>query len=238
MAKIIKLENVSKVYETGKIKLKAVDKVNLEIDEGEFTALAGPSGSGKTTLLNLMGCIDTPSEGKIFYRDIEIESLNDKELTNLRRDNIGFIFQTFNLIPVLTAFENVAFPLDILKHPSAEVKEKVENLLEKVGLKDYIHHKPNEMSGGQQQRVAIARALIKEPDIILADEPTANLDSHNAQEILELMQKLNSETKTVFVFSTHDNLVMDFSKRLIHLHDGKIQDITNKTSQNTNYEDK
>ena len=221
---IAKLENVHKVYHIGKIDFPALRGISFSVEEGEFLSIAGPSGSGKTTVLNLVGCLDKPSRGNIFLDDKDITALPTSKLADVRRKNIGFVFQTFNLIPVLTAMENVEFPLILQgQHESKARRQLVEEILTEVGLKDFIHRRPNEMSGGQQQRVAVARALVKKPKLVLADEPTANLDSVTGEEILQLMLELNQKTSTTFVFSTHDKMVMDFARRIIRLRDGKIE---------------
>jgi len=221
---IAKLENIHKVYHIGKIDFPALRGISFSIEEGEFLSIAGPSGSGKTTVLNLLGCLDKPSQGKIFLEEKDITALPTAKLADVRRKNIGFIFQTFNLIPVLTAMENVEFPLILEgQHDTKERHRLTEEILTEVGLKDFLHRRPNEMSGGQQQRVAVARALVKKPKLVLADEPTANLDSVTGQEILELMLELNQKTSATFVFSTHDKMVMDFARRIIRLRDGKIE---------------
>ncbi len=221
---IAKLENVHKVYHIGKIEFPALRGISFSVEKGEFLSIAGPSGSGKTTVLNLVGCLDKPSRGKIFLDDKDITALPTSKLADVRRKNIGFVFQTFNLIPVLTAMENVEFPLILEgQHASKERRQLVEEILTEVGLKDFLHRRPNEMSGGQQQRVAVARALVKKPKLVLADEPTANLDSVTGEEILQLMLELNQKTSTTFVFSTHDKMVMDFARRIIRLRDGKIE---------------
>ncbi len=221
---IAKLENIHKVYHIGKIDFPALRGISFSVEEGEFLSIAGPSGSGKTTVLNILGCLDKPSRGKIFLEDKDITALPTSKLADVRRKNIGFVFQTFNLIPVLTALENVEFPLILEgRHESKERHRLTEEILTEVGLKDFIHRRPNEMSGGQQQRVAVARALVKKPKLVLADEPTANLDSVTGEEILQLMLELNQKTSTTFVFSTHDKMVMDFARRLISLRDGKIE---------------
>lgn len=221
---IAKLENIHKVYHIGKIDFPALRGISFSIEEGEFLSIAGPSGSGKTTVLNLLGCLDKPSQGKIFLEDKDITALPTAKLADVRRKNIGFIFQTFNLIPVLTAMENVEFPLILEgRHDTKERHRQTEDILTEVGLKDFLHRRPNEMSGGQQQRVAVARALVKKPKLVLADEPTANLDSVTGEEILQLMLELNQKTSTTFVFSTHDKMVMDFARRIIRLRDGKIE---------------
>jgi len=220
---LIRTTNVTKVYKTGKIEHPALNGIDLTISTGEFTAIAGPSGSGKTTLLNLLGCLDKPTQGDIVFKDINVNTLNPNQLSDLRNQYIGFIFQTFNLIPVLTAFENVEFPLLLRKgNTVASRKELVTTILEDVGLKDFMYKRPNEMSGGQQQRVAVARALVKKPKLILADEPTANLDSNIGNSIIENMKKLNLDYKISFIFSTHDKMVMDHATRLIIIKDGRI----------------
>jgi putative ABC transport system ATP-binding protein len=221
---IAELEKVHKIYHIGKIDFPALRGISFSIEEGEFLSIAGPSGSGKTTVLNLLGCLDKPSRGKIFLENRDITAFSTSKLADFRRRNIGFVFQTFNLIPVLTAMENVEFPLILEgRHDSKERRHVVEEILTEVGLKDFIHRRPNEMSGGQQQRVAVARALVKKPKLVLADEPTANLDSVTGEEILQLMLELNQKTSTTFVFSTHDKMVMDFARRIIRLRDGKIE---------------
>lgn len=221
---ILRMENISKIYNTNHISVNALSDFSLMIEQGEFFSLAGPSGSGKTTALNLIGCLDKPTKGKLYIDDLDVSSKSSSELAMLRRNDIGFIFQTFNLIPTLSAFENVELPL-ILKGNIKPVDRKntVENILTTVGLKDLIDRKPSDMSGGQQQRVAIARALVKEPKLILADEPTANLDSETGKSVLELMLQLNEEKGVTFIFSTHDPMVMDFAKRIVMLKDGKTQ---------------
>lgn len=217
------VEHVKKSYALGKTSVLALNDVSLEIKKGEFTAIAGPSGCGKTTLLNLIGCMDTPSEGDIKIDGIGISKLKDKELTRLRLDKIGFIFQSFNLISVLTVFQNVEFPLLIKGGmSSAQRKELVFDLLTKVGLSKYAANRSNELSGGQRQRVAIARALVTKPSVILADEPTANLDSQTGEAIMELMKQINEKEQTTFVFSTHDPAVMNRAHRVVKLKDGVI----------------
>ena len=221
---IAKLENIHKVYHIGKIDFPALRGISFSIEEGEFLSIAGPSGSGKTTVLNLLGCLDKPSQGKIFLEENDITALPTAKLADVRRKNIGFVFQTFNLITVLTAMENVEFPLILEgRHDTKERHRRTEDILTEVGLKDFLHRRPNEMSGGQQQRVAVARALVKKPKLVLADEPTANLDSVTGEEILQLMLELNQKTSITFVFSTHDKMVMDFARRIIRLRDGKIE---------------
>lgn len=220
---MIKVENVVRNYHAGETVVRALRGVSLQIKKGEFLSIAGPSGSGKTTLLNLIGCIDQMDGGEIFIKDEVISTMKKKEKTNFRRNNLGFIFQTYNLIPVLTSYENVAFVLSLLNLPEKEVKERTMAILKEVGLEGMEHRRPSRLSGGQQQRVAIARALVKNPEIILADEPTANLDSDTGREILELMKTMNEKYQTTFIFSTHDKMVMDYASRLIMLHDGQIK---------------
>jgi putative ABC transport system ATP-binding protein len=222
MDDLLRVEELKKDYKVGETIVHALRGVSTTVEKGEFTAIAGPSGSGKSTLLNLIGCLDKPTSGKVFINDEDISRYSKKELANIRRINIGFIFQTFNLIPVLTAFENVAFPLSLLGRDESGIKEDVNQMLSDVGLGGMENRYPRELSGGQQQRVAVARALVKEPAIVLADEPTANLDSNTGSEILDLMRELNENKGATFIFSTHDPMVMDRARRLINLHDGQI----------------
>jgi putative ABC transport system ATP-binding protein len=219
----IRIETVSKVYPLGKMEVHALKSIGLQISEGEFATIAGPSGCGKSTLLNLIGCMDTPSAGEIYIDDKPISKLRDRELTQLRLDKIGFIFQSFNLIPVLSVYQNVEFPL-LLKggFSSKERAKLVNSLIEEVGLKNQASQKSNELSGGQRQRVAIARALVTSPRIVLADEPTANLDSSTGEKIINLMKEINRSHKTTFVFSTHDPQVMNHANRIIKLKDGEV----------------
>jgi putative ABC transport system ATP-binding protein len=219
---VVEMVDLYKDYKVGKVLFPALRGINLKIEDGEFTAIAGPSGSGKTTLLNIIGCLDIPTKGDVLIDGTSITTLSTKEKAEFRKNELGFVFQTFNLIPVLTAYENVEMPLILVNMPAEEKKERVISILEEVGLSEFINRKSNEMSGGQQQRVAIARALVKKPSMVLADEPTANLDSMNAKEILSLMKELNKKKKTTFIFSTHDPLVMEFAERIIYLRDGKI----------------
>lgn len=198
---LYRIENLSKKYKLGKVIVNAVNNVSLNIEVGKFYTFIGPSGSGKSTLLNIMGLLDEPSEGKIFFYDKDISKLNDNMKCEIRNKNIGFIFQKYYLIPVLNVYENIEIPLlQNSKISKGERKDRIEQIIEEVGMKDYIKHKPNELSGGQQQRVAIARGLIMNPKVILADEPTANLDSKNSEEIIELMRKINRKNKTTFIF--------------------------------------
>jgi putative ABC transport system ATP-binding protein len=219
----IQLVNVKKEYPLGEVKVQALKNITLEIAPGEFTVIAGPSGSGKTTILNLIGCVDTATSGEVIVGGKNTSALDDDQLTDLRLHTLGFIFQSFNLIPVLNIFDNVEFPL-LLKDVMSvsERKDKVLYFIEKVGLKDYLKHRPAELSGGQRQRVAIARALVTQPQIILADEPTANLDSKTGQTIIDLMKEINVTEKTTFLFSTHDHSIMSQARRVIKLLDGEI----------------
>ncbi|MGH0053368.1 MAG: ABC transporter ATP-binding protein [Sphaerochaetaceae bacterium] len=219
---MISIEKVSRNYKTGETTVKALKKVSLTIEAGEFLSIAGPSGSGKTTLLNLIGCIDGLDEGEIYINDIPISTMNKVQKTTFRRNNLGFIFQTYNLIPVLSAYENVSFVLSLLDIPENEIKRRTYDVLREVGLEGMENRRPAKLSGGQQQRIAIARALVKNPQIILADEPTANLDSKTGEEILKLMKRMNEKYHTTFLFSTHDQMVMDYASRLVQLHDGAI----------------
>jgi putative ABC transport system ATP-binding protein len=226
---LVETKDLYKDYRIGKVLFPALRGISVKIANGEFTAIAGPSGSGKTTLLNIIGCLDVPSKGSVLIDGTDTSQLDSKQKATLRKNEIGFVFQTFNLIPVLTAYENVEIPLILLNLEKDKRKVAVTSILKEVGLVDFINRRPNEMSGGQQQRVAIARALVKNPTIVLADEPTANLDSTTAKEILGLMEELNKKHKTTFIFSTHDQLVMDFSRRTISLRDGRVAD--DKTKQ-------
>lgn len=224
---VIKTQNLTKTYNESKIPVKALQGVDLEINEGEFTAIVGPSGSGKSTLLNIIGGLDNPTEGSIEVDGKDITAMGENELIDFRLNNIGFVFQSYNLIPVLTAQENVEFIMLLQKVPKAEMRQRSEQLMEKVGLKDRLKNRPNELSGGQQQRVAVARALASRPKFILADEPTANLDSASTANLLDMMARMNKEEKATFVFSTHDQRVIDKARRIITLEDGKIvSDVT------------
>ena len=220
---LLELKKVKKIYQQGKISVPALRGVDLIVEEGEFTTIFGPSGSGKTTLLNMIGCLDTPTEGEIQLNRKRISELSKKDLAMTRRYHIGFIFQSYNLIPVLTAFENVEFAIRLMGNLSEkEIRGKVLKMLEEVGLKEKENRKPGELSGGEKQRVAIARALVKEPKIVLADEPTANLDSETAQDVIKNMVKMNEELGTTFIFSTHDLQIMEYARRFINLRDGLI----------------
>ncbi|MBI3813567.1 MAG: ABC transporter ATP-binding protein [Nitrospinae bacterium] len=219
---MVSLNGVTKDYRLGRTVVNAVKGIDLEINEGEFVSICGPSGSGKSTLLNLIGCLDMPTTGTIRIMGEDVSRLKDFALSKLRNNHIGFIFQMFNLIPVLTAYENVEYPLLIHGMKRKERQARVSRMLDEVGLNKFIKHKPDELSGGQRQRVAIARALVTNPKIVLADEPTANLDSQTGIEILELMKRINEEHKTTFIFSTHDPKVVRYAKRVYNITDGRI----------------
>jgi putative ABC transport system ATP-binding protein len=221
---VIQLENATKIYTVGEVETRALDGVNLSIDEGEFTALVGPSGSGKTTMLQLMGCLDMPNSGAVKINGRDVTRFNANQRADLRREMIGFIFQFFALVPVLSAYENVELPLLLNDAPTAERQERVLEMLEAVGLADRADHRPDQLSGGEQQRVAIARALGPHPVLVLADEPTANLDTANGKEAMEIMQRLNEQTGTAFIFATHDPRVMAFARRVVKLQDGRVVD--------------
>lgn len=237
---LVELKNVSKIYQMDTVQVKAVNDASFQINEGDFCAISGPSGSGKSTLLNIIGLTDLPSSGSVIlngidiYKDIDLSKTKniplsiDSKLTDLRRSFLGFIFQTFNLVPVLNVYENIELPLHLGDSPAVEKmspkerKEWVDFLIETVGLSDWKKHRPSELSGGQRQRVAVARALVTKCPIILADEPTANLDSKNGDQILSLMKKLNEELKTTFIFSTHDAKIVAMSNHVIKIHDGTV----------------
>jgi putative ABC transport system ATP-binding protein len=220
---VVELKDVKKYYMLGQTRVDALRGVSVAIARGEFLAIAGPSGSGKSTMLNMFGCIDLPSEGSIRIDGIETEKMSDKELTRYRRVKIGFIFQSFNLIPVLNVYENIEFPLLLQKTLSRdERRQRVTRAIEEVGLSDRIANKPSELSGGQRQRVAIARALVTRPLVVLADEPTANLDSETGRRIVELMRRINETDATTFIFSTHDEHIMGEARRIVRILDGRI----------------
>ena len=220
---MIAINEVHKEYIDGETHVRALRGVSLKIEGGEFLSIAGPSGSGKTTLLNIIGCIDSADRGDVDIDGDRVGGKNKKQLTEIRRAKIGFVFQSFNLIPVLTAYENVSMALSLLGVSDEENRERTMGLLAEVGLEGMEHRRPSRLSGGQQQRVAVARALVKDPLIVLADEPTANLDSETGEAILKLMQKINRNRGTTFIFSTHDQMVMDSADRLCRLHDGLIE---------------
>lgn len=220
---IAEAKNIHKEYHTGETTVKALKGVSISIEPGEFLSIAGPSGSGKTTMLNILGTLDSADEGELRIDNQDVATMDKRQRALFRREKIGFVFQTFNLIPVLTAYENVAFALDLLNLPDKEIRDRTMQILKDVGLEGMEDRKPSQLSGGQQQRVAVARALVKNPLLVLADEPTANLDSATGEAIIDLMQKLNKKYGTTFVFSTHDPMVMEHASRLIMLHDGLIQ---------------
>jgi putative ABC transport system ATP-binding protein len=219
---IIELQNVTRIYQVGQAETPALRGVALTIEEGEFTAIVGPSGSGKTTVLQMMGCLDRPTSGTVQVNGQDVTHLNDNQRADLRKGTIGFIFQFFALIPVLTAYENIELPLLLTGEKGNERRRRVNELLEAVGLSDRAHHRPDQMSGGEQQRVAIARALAIHPVLVLADEPTANLDTENGNQVMEIMQRLNEATGTTFVFATHDPRVIPFARRVVTLRDGQV----------------
>lgn len=219
---VAKIENVSRVYKIGQLETVALRGVDLTIQSGEFTALVGPSGSGKTTLLQLIGCLDQPTSGKVFIAGKDVSQLNRNQRADVRRGTIGFIFQFFALIPTLTAYENIEMPLLLNGNSPAERRQRVNHMLELIDLAEHSHHRPDQLSGGQQQRVAIARALVTTPSLILADEPTANLDTPNGKQVMETMVRLNRETGVTFVFATHDPRVIKYARRVITLQDGVI----------------
>jgi len=221
---IIEVRDVRKVYPLGKVEVQAVKGVTFSIEKGDFISIAGPSGSGKSTILNMIGLIDKPTAGEVFIDGKATSGLSDKELTRFRHEVLGFIFQSFNLIPVLNVWENIEFPLLLgkTKITASEKTAWIDWLIAEVGLTEWKTHKPNELSGGQRQRVAIARALVTKPQIVLADEPTANLDSTTGEQIIELMKKINRELDTTFIFSTHDAKIVDVADHIIRLRDGQI----------------
>ncbi len=219
---VIKLQNVTRYYQVGQVETPALRGVDLTIEDGEFSAVVGPSGSGKTTLLQLMGCLDKPTGGKVFIKGEDVTQLNASQRADLRKGTIGFIFQFFALIPGLTAYENVEMPLLLSGAKREDRRERVKELLEAVGLSDRAHHRPDQMSGGEQQRVAIARALSTRPAVVLADEPTANLDGDTGRQVMEIMERLNKETGTTFFFATHDPRVLPYVHRTIVLRDGQV----------------
>lgn len=227
---IIKLQNATKIYHIGDVETRALNGVNLTIEEGEFTAIVGSSGSGKTTTLQIMGCLDRPDSGTVLINQQDVTRLNADQRAELRGKVIGFIFQFYALVPVLTAYENVELPLLLTGMSGKERRERVMEMLDAVGLGDRVEHRPNQMSGGQQQRVAIARALAPRPLMVLADEPTANLDTANGEQAMEIMQRLNEQTGTAFIFATHDPRVMSYARRIVKMQDGQIIDDGLQTS--------
>ncbi len=229
---VLELQNVTKEYSIGEVVTMALNGVSLNIEEGEFTTLVGPSGSGKTTMLQLMGCLDLPDSGRVLINNQDVTSYKKNQRADLRREMIGFIFQFFALVPVLSAYENVELPLLLNSVPQAERKERVNSLLDAVGLSHRLDHRPDQLSGGEQQRVAIARALSTEPLLVLADEPTANLDTENGSQAMDIMERLNRETGTAFIFATHDPRVVTYARRVVTLQDGVIVDDKNKLPTN------
>jgi putative ABC transport system ATP-binding protein len=223
---LIELKAVSKTYRLGSQEIPALTDLSLSFDAGEFAVLAGPSGSGKTTALNLIGCLDRPTSGQVIVSDIDIGMASSRVLADFRLQHIGFIFQSYNLIPVLTASENAEFTLMLQKVPKQHRRERVRKLFAELGIDGLENRRPSDLSGGQQQRVAIARAMAADPHVVLADEPTANLDSHTAEELLELMRRLNIEKGTTFIFSSHDDRVISQARRVIRLEDGSLADDT------------
>jgi putative ABC transport system ATP-binding protein len=221
---IVRVRDVTKEYQLGKTPILALQGVSMDVGRGEFLCVAGPSGSGKTTLLNLMGCLDRPTSGHVEIEGQDVTALSRGQLSQIRRKKIGFIFQTFSLIPVLSAYENVEFPLVLQSSHIQQQRQRVRQMLEAVGLEEVARHRPDELSGGQQQRVAIARALVTEPTLVLADEPTANLDSETGKAIIDLMHNLSRERGTTFIFSTHDPMIMERADRRVQLKDGRIAD--------------
>jgi len=222
--KIVECRDVIKTYQQGKVEVRALRGVNLSIHKGGFAALAGPSGSGKTTLLNIIGGLDYPDSGSITLDGNIINKMSQSKLANLRLHNVGFVFQAYNLIPVLSALENVEFVMLLQGIPEVERRESAMAILEDVGLKDECNRRPAELSGGQQQRVAVARAIVSNPLIVLADEPTANLDSKTGEGLMEMMREMNKAKNVTFIFSTHDQMVMDYARRLVHIRDGLVAD--------------
>lgn len=219
---IVECTEIKKTYQQGKVEVQALRGINLSIKKGGFIALAGPSGSGKTTLLNIIGGLDLADSGAVNVDGKSFDKMNQSQLANLRLHNIGFVFQSYNLIPVLSAAENVEFVMLLQGIPAVERRDRAKAILDDVGLKDKYDRRPAELSGGQQQRVAVARAIVSNPSIVLADEPTANLDSKTGQGLLEMMKKMNEEKNVTFVFSTHDQMVMEYAKRLVLIRDGLI----------------
>jgi len=220
--KVLELKNVHKIYNSTYVKVHAVNGVDLEFESGEFAAIVGPSGSGKTTLLNMIGGLDKPSVGQILVDETDLSTLKPSKVIDFRMRNIGFVFQSYNLIPVLSASENIEFIMNLQKWPKAEREKRTMELLDAVGLADRVKSRPAQLSGGEQQRVAVARALASKPKFILADEPTANLDSKSTKNLLEIMEKLNRDENITFIFSTHDARVMEKARRVITLEDGMI----------------
>ncbi len=219
---VVKIENVTRVYQIGKLETHALRGVSLSIQNGEFTALVGPSGSGKTTLLQMIGCLDQPTKGSVIIDNKDVTRLNRNQRADMRKGHIGFVFQFFALIPTLTAYENIEMPLLLNGHSPQERRDRVTELLQAVDLADRANNRPDQLSGGQQQRIAIARALATKPALVLADEPTANLDTENGKQVMDIMKKLNKETGVTFVFATHDPRVIGYAARVVTLEDGLV----------------
>jgi putative ABC transport system ATP-binding protein len=221
---LVEIEDVRKIYRQGRVEIQALGGVTLSIDRGGFVALAGPSGSGKTTMLNIIGGLDRPDQGRVTVDENDFSQMSQSELADLRLRDIGFVFQSYNLIPVLSAEENVEFVMLLQGVDPGERRKRARRILEEVGLGDQFRRRPAELSGGQQQRVAVARAIVADPAIVLADEPTANLDSKTGQGLLDMMRTMNREKNVTFIFSTHDDMVMDYARRLVHIRDGRVAD--------------
>ena len=219
---VAKVENVTRTFKIGTVETRALRGIDLAVNSGEFTALIGPSGSGKTTLLQLLGCLDLPTSGTVVINDTDVTKLSRNQRADLRKETLGFIFQFFALIPTLTSYENIEMPLLLNAQPSMQRRERVMELLNAVGLMDRAHHRPDQLSGGEQQRVAVARALSTNPKLVLADEPTANLDTENGRQVMEIMSRLNKETGVTFIFATHDPRVINYAGRVVTLQDGLI----------------
>ena len=220
---ILRTEKLEKTYQDNGVPVHAIKGIDLKIEKGEFLVIAGPSGSGKTTLLNLLGALDKPTNGRVFFESEDLTQKDKNQLSSIRLHKLGFIFQAYNLIPVLSALENIEFSMMLLRIPESERESKALAFMDELGIKDLAQKRPNEMSGGQQQRVAVARAIVNNPSVVLADEPTANLDSVTAGHLLDLMEQMNKEKKITFIFSSHDKQVMDRAKRLLILKDGRIE---------------
>jgi putative ABC transport system ATP-binding protein len=222
---LLKLQDVRRTYSLGKTQVHALRGVSFDVDRGDFLSIVGPSGSGKTTLLNIIGCIDRPTSGKVFLDGDDVSDYPDPKEADMRLRTMGFVFQTFNLIPVLTVRENVEFPLLLAGVPKAKRRKRAEELVEAVDLTEFIRHKPDELSGGQRQRVAIARALVNQPELVIADEPTANLDTETGAMIIDLMKSLNRNQNVSFIFSTHNPEIVNYARRVVRLRDGEIEQV-------------
>ncbi|MDD8017307.1 MAG: ABC transporter ATP-binding protein [Bacteroidota bacterium] len=225
---LIKIENLEKVYQDNGVPVHALHTLSLNVNQGEFTAIAGPSGSGKTTLLNIIGALDKPTNGTVYFEGVNLLEKSKRELSSLRLHKLGFIFQAYNLIPVLTAMENIEFSMMLLGVSEKERRERAMKAMEELEIAELAHKRPNEMSGGQQQRVAVARAIVNNPPIVLADEPTANLDSVTAHNLIDIMEKMNEEKNITFIFSSHDRQILDHARRIVFLKDGHIEEDVHK----------